>query len=544
MILRNRKYLLSLMVLMISLLLNGCDVFGNVSSTTTATTEISTVQTGVTTESIDTTDSSNTGETTTTIDTSTTSVITTASTATETQTSTEEAYLITFNSEEGSQVEPIYYTVSSSFLLPEPEREYYLFLGWYLNSDFSGEPVSEIIPGMTGDMIFFAKWEEDMSSIVLDFFGDFLVIPNHCLLIDGEDITILPEHLDDLMDALNHLGFYDVNTIEFNFDLETLGSYIIEYGIESDILHATISKLLIGTEDRFSFPYYSLNGDVIRYVDSVDMIEYIAVDEIVKLFNALNALEVNDYHQAFYFPLMIDLYLDYDFENLFSSAFIHYAFSQALISLQKDNVILIPYYDADVNPLIITYGENETLSEYIVLSEIELFIEAMKTLGVTSIDTFSGDIDLASLTNEELNEILSSTIMYITISQRIFDSGILGDSVPDSVILTYSSGDEEINVIVKEEILLLARACVISDFHMFDYVDFHIDQMMNLSTLDQQEVLLSVIVRNSLTSQLEDIAITIGFTLTSENYDMLSTDNALNANTIIEMLEAYAEFYQ
>ena len=56
---------------------------------------------------------------------------------------------------------------SEDIILSAPTREGYIFAGWYDNSDFGGEPVTEIAKGSIGNRTLYAKWEEEKISIEL-----------------------------------------------------------------------------------------------------------------------------------------------------------------------------------------------------------------------------------------------------------------------------------------------------------------------------------------------------------------------------------------
>ncbi len=58
---------------------------------------------------------------------------------------------------------PVFYTVGEGARLYNIKSPIggYTFGGWYLSSDFSGEPVTEIGKNETGDRLFFAKWISD-----------------------------------------------------------------------------------------------------------------------------------------------------------------------------------------------------------------------------------------------------------------------------------------------------------------------------------------------------------------------------------------------
>lgn len=55
---------------------------------------------------------------------------------------------------------PNSYAFGQTLTLPVPAREGFLFAGWYLDSGFAGDPVTEITPTDTGAKTFYAKWTE------------------------------------------------------------------------------------------------------------------------------------------------------------------------------------------------------------------------------------------------------------------------------------------------------------------------------------------------------------------------------------------------
>jgi uncharacterized repeat protein (TIGR02543 family) len=70
-------------------------------------------------------------------------------------------YNITYNLDGGTNPTsgPTSYTVESSTItLPTPTRTNYTFAGWYDNSGFTGNPVTTIPTGSTGNRTFYARW--------------------------------------------------------------------------------------------------------------------------------------------------------------------------------------------------------------------------------------------------------------------------------------------------------------------------------------------------------------------------------------------------
>lgn len=56
---------------------------------------------------------------------------------------------------------PTLYEEGKVTTLLSPSKEGFEFLGWYLNSNFSGESISEISASQTGDVKLYAKWKEE-----------------------------------------------------------------------------------------------------------------------------------------------------------------------------------------------------------------------------------------------------------------------------------------------------------------------------------------------------------------------------------------------
>ena len=71
-------------------------------------------------------------------------------------------YVITYHLDGGSNHadNPAKYTVETETItLKDAERTGYTFMGWYDNADFSGEKVTQIGKGSSGNKAFWAKWE-------------------------------------------------------------------------------------------------------------------------------------------------------------------------------------------------------------------------------------------------------------------------------------------------------------------------------------------------------------------------------------------------
>ena len=70
-----------------------------------------------------------------------------------------ETYKITYNTNGGIAISDDSYTIESeTVMLPAPVYAKHVFKGWYTESNCSGDPVTTIPKGSTGDKNFYAKW--------------------------------------------------------------------------------------------------------------------------------------------------------------------------------------------------------------------------------------------------------------------------------------------------------------------------------------------------------------------------------------------------
>ena len=74
-----------------------------------------------------------------------------------------ESYTITYVNVEGATNEnPASYNVDTGTItLKDPVKTGYTFAGWYMAEDFTGNAVTEIVQGTTGNITLYAKWLEN-----------------------------------------------------------------------------------------------------------------------------------------------------------------------------------------------------------------------------------------------------------------------------------------------------------------------------------------------------------------------------------------------
>ncbi|MCF7930801.1 MAG: InlB B-repeat-containing protein [Acholeplasmataceae bacterium] len=102
-------------------------------------------------------------------------------------------YSITFNLDGGinNKNNPSTYTIiSETISLSEPTKNGYLFVGWYDNSEFTGDGIYEILQGSIGDIVLYAKWELSQYSVSYYNFEN-LDLTSDIHLNIGESVQIL-----------------------------------------------------------------------------------------------------------------------------------------------------------------------------------------------------------------------------------------------------------------------------------------------------------------------------------------------------------------
>ena len=81
-------------------------------------------------------------------------------------------YIITFNSNGGSEILSIEYYINSAEIdLSEPTKYGETFCGWYTNADLSGEAIFSIAPGTIDNLELYARWEITEYDIIYETMG-------------------------------------------------------------------------------------------------------------------------------------------------------------------------------------------------------------------------------------------------------------------------------------------------------------------------------------------------------------------------------------
>jgi uncharacterized repeat protein (TIGR02543 family) len=104
-----------------------------------------------------------------------------------------EAYTLTYNADGGSHENPSEYaTEGTPLTLLAATKEGYDFMGWYANAEFTGDAITEIAEGTSGDLEFWAKFEVSIG-VSSAISSELTIYPNpvkHQFVITNNQIEI------------------------------------------------------------------------------------------------------------------------------------------------------------------------------------------------------------------------------------------------------------------------------------------------------------------------------------------------------------------
>lgn len=152
-------------------------------------------------------------------------------------------YKVTFDSNEGSSINPLVYHIETgSFKLPKPTRNGYTFMGWYDNEEFDGDKIESLVQGSIGDRTFYAKWSEPIEYSITFY-------PN-----GGSEVAKI---------------YYDVETDTFELPTPTRTGYVFAgWYNNNSFTGSAISMVSNGTYDNIKL--YA-KWELQRYTISYDM---------------------------------------------------------------------------------------------------------------------------------------------------------------------------------------------------------------------------------------------------------------------------------
>ncbi len=153
-----------------------------------------------------------------------------------------ETFMVFFDSQGGSQCDYITdIPLNSRIKLPKPEKEGYVFSGWYKDKDCTTWEVFTEYSGVTENMLLYAKWvEKPITKIVTEYIGEPIVINN---IVDKEDLIVTIHYSDGTKKVVEKEDYEIENALIqvvgsnfVNIRCKNRSSYVWIKGIKEPIL--------------------------------------------------------------------------------------------------------------------------------------------------------------------------------------------------------------------------------------------------------------------------------------------------------------------
>jgi hypothetical protein len=275
-----------------------------------------------------------------------------------------------------------------------------------------------------------------VGALLIDQLGNELTIPHtakETVIVDSNPREVVTaQEIKNVFKAVALLEVVDLENLQFDLSLlNVLGTEADPTILDqekaddlfaSDILWATLSTLLfdnMNTSDFITIPYQNQDDEAVRFVDTVDDIEYVTKEELTNVLEAVLALDLEDFEN--FDSLDLSLIQD-NISTLLGSAILHATISDQLLDMMTGDTLVVPYVDQDSNAIRITVGNPGEETEYILDTELIAVLDGLEALGITGIDGFDGGFDMASLLAEgALDTLLESAIIHATVSDLLID---------------------------------------------------------------------------------------------------------------------------
>lgn len=317
--------------------------------------------------------------------------------------------------------------------------------------------------------------------------------------VDDESHYIRRVELDYFIDALLILGLDDVQNYDGSFEMALLETEANQDDLLlSAIMHATISKSIDDLDDSVL-----LMPDATK--DTVNAHMFVTKTEIKSLIDAFVIMGFADVDSA----TTIDptLFEEEDVDTLLASQAIQATISDLLLSHAQNELDT-----SDLNKLIVPSALRESVmigglsEEQIEKVELSALLKGLLLLDVAD---FEGNMDASVITNlvdpndeddENLNTLLASDSIYVTIDNMMEQNAYISANTPDLAIEGTVHGITDVRTREEIKAFLKAADTLGQDFAS---VSINLSTLNTLNENEQDTILSTMIVRNALTDEIE-----------------------------------------
>ena len=385
-----------------------------------------------------------------------------------------------------------------------------------------------------------------VSKTILDLNPAILYVPDQsedgtALKIDrgtGGNVTtyVLPSELEAMIDVFNVLGL-DLDQLNVSFTTSDLldNSSLI---VESSSLQGQISDRILNGSTDIIVPDLDNSSQNIKIVYAD--ITYIKKTELLAFLNSVNQISgLNDFTTfSFNTSDLASLNLD----NFFASNIMQATVSKFILDQSGTEnpggygttVLLVP--TAKRESILVDAANREQIEK----QELIYIIDALNILGMGNFDSGMDPTGITSKTASEIDEVLLSASFHITIDNMLRANANINSDIPALALV--SGGDYGVDPLTTKTEL---RDFIVA-MNTIGATDFQNDSISlnDIATLDANQrstVLVSLIVRNKFTPDLESLAnADPGYSFEASDYN---ADPVLPFLTQVAALDAVNYFY-
>lgn len=294
-------------------------------------------------------------------------------------------------------------------------------------------------------------------------------------------------------------------------------------------------KIINDSGDLLVIPdnYYN-TANPLRIVQTNET--YIDIDEIYAIMDALEELDLTDFTNLSFDPSTV---LDADFAVILESQVVQATVSNYLLPSAGDEtspdgsmILIVP---TEFRQTIVV---DSVSSEQIEKNELQMILNSL-TVMTSSLDNFESGLDpsfITDLTGEDLDTLLESASIHATADNMMRGNGLI--EVPD---LAEFDPSYKSDIAKRSEIKYFIEAIQAIAGEDFTTSSISILNILTLDTAGRDTVATSMIVRNSLTSELELLCSNPIDPYTLTNADYMSNDPStfLTKQAVLDIITYY-----
>jgi hypothetical protein len=352
-----------------------------------------------------------------------------------------------------------------------------------------------------------AAMHATFAKTLLDLSDDVLIVPEYAQngttlikKIVSATTFMTREEIKAVINAFRAMGYTDLDSFGGGIDSSKFFDDIDTLLLSSSIQATLSNKLLTGTGGALIIPDQDILANQIRItvVDTIDSINIVYVDkvELKALMEALDLLGLTNFGAISITPAIL---FAADLNTLFESASMQATVSDKILDVASDQTgaagnLIVPDYFREA----LTAGGSSI--EQIEKAELIALLNALEVLGITD---FTATIDasvVTDLSDAELDMLLVSGSMHVTVSKMIQANGNVSGSIPALALTDAYDIDD---ILTKTEIKAFIRAANTIGASSIQTVSFDFAAIQALTPEQREVVLESMIVRNMITGDVQ-----------------------------------------